>query len=218
MAFQIDLLLETKRFDQLTPSEKTFVLASMSEEEYVQQHNAILHAQAFLKNEVKGLSPNPDTKIFLQETLGKTSKKSGIIALIFQHKMPTWVTVAATCLLLLLLKGLSVIQPDKKPTYIVEQRVDTVFVEKVVEDTMPTNHPQKIDKVEKQNPTVPAIIKKNKPNSNTPTRHEDITFYSDKMLNAGLVNYDALLGMEPSKSGITLANDSISQEFNRTIY
>ena len=217
MDFQIDILLETRRFDQLTPSEKTFVLMQMSEEEYDYQRNTILQSQAFLKNEAKGLTPNPATQIFLKETLSKSSQQTGIIAHIFQHKMPTWVTVAAICILFILLKGLPIIQPDKKPTYLVEQRVDTVFIEKLVQDSTPIIQPLKVDLEEKRAPSIYPIPENNKPNINTAVSHEDAQFYSDKIINAGLVNYDQLLSMEPSKTGITLANDSISQEFNRTI-
>lgn len=213
MIKNISELLAEKDFDQLTTSERSIVLSEMTVEDYHRQREMIISARGILTNEAAKLQPSPT--IAASALSAMNEKKKGGIIMLFSHKTPTWVAVAACALFFLFLNYSTFFDTElnvENPTYLTE--IDTVFIEKIVTEFRDVKEESTAFSPVKKRPN--KIFKNVEPPVRDTT--PETTSFTDAMLSAELVNYTALLQNHSSSSGVSLENDSITQQFNRTIF
>ena len=215
MPYNLEILLDEKSFEQLNSSERQFVLNQISKEEYMAQYVILQDAKTIFAAESIQLKPRLATQANLLTAL-QQKKKSPKIFAIFQHKTPTWVTVAACIAIVFLLKNGPFQSAETKQPLFVSNQVDTVYIEKFI----PIETTATIDSI-----ITPAIkteksIQKTAPKTKIRPKLDpsNITYYSDAMMNAEMKNYTSMINMASQPRGVSLANDSISQQINRTIF
>lgn len=130
-------LLETKNFEELTSEERVTVFNEMSETDYKEQRMMILASRILAKKEKAEIVPNPKILINARERLSK--KKSGGLV-IFTHKLPTWVAVAACLLIFFGIRSLTDSEnSDVESTVVTEIIHDTIYTEKIVTAQLPAD-------------------------------------------------------------------------------
>jgi hypothetical protein len=211
----IDLsdLLATKNFDQLTLSEKEFVLSEISREEYSSQREMIVLAQNIMADDAELLQPKPAIATAAIAAIEK--KKQGKIFALFTHKVPTWVAVAACALMFFLFNYSNVFDHTiKNENTALVPLIDTVYVDKVVTEFRDIKALNKSPETLK----TPPIALESIVDTPSQTKINNTPAFSDEMLNLEQVNYAALLQNHSKSSGISLQNDSLSQMINSTIF
>lgn len=198
MKTEILELLETKNFDELTDEERTGVHNYMSEIEYREQRKLILSATVLATEEKAELVPNPQLLIIGQEKLPK--RKSGAL-IVFGHKTPTWVTVAACLLLFFGIRGFYNSKNSGVETIVVTETInDTIYSEKIVTEQLPGETVVKYIYVNE-----PKIINETVDNSNSykpeEPSFEHLHFREDQ--------YCTIMSCYESKKGKTVANDTL---------
>ncbi len=215
MSYNLSDLLEKKPFHLLTVEERTFVLTTISAEDYEQQRSVILMLQDALNDGEEELTPIFPIAAMaaLKEQPTKESKRD--IWFIFKHKTPTWAAVAAGFILYFIVNQIS-FTPTKTPPLKIAQEIDTVYIEKYVRSIKPSILPKDtLIAVNSEKPREIYYQKKQEPLVN-PEKQDII--YTSEMLNAGMVNYTALLSNHSESRGFSLQNDSLSQRVNHSVY
>lgn len=139
MDYRITELLEQKAFEELSEDEKSFVLDHLTEAEYREQHHLLWVVKKELTEEAKTLHAKNQIRLNALEALRmkQKKKKSKVIPLWLNYKIPLWSAVAAILLVFILTTPLII------NTEINENRTkdrlamrDTIYIEKLVNDTI----------------------------------------------------------------------------------
>lgn len=212
MNYNLNDLFAQKSFEELTDSERAFVLNKMTESEYRGKRELIQNTQLLLKQEMTELKPRPEVKAAALQALNKKKKRPVVLAL-FAHKVPTWAAVAACFLVFLLVQNFWTDEPVNNPLATVE-RVDTVYLEKYITQTTKSPVDTVIKVVYK---TVDGEEKVSAEKTNPP-KEEKVFAYSDAMLNAESIDYSAFLFDREEPKGRSVKEDTLTQWINTTIY
>lgn len=144
MDYKLTELIEQKAFEALSESEKSFVLEHLSEEEYCERYQLISEVKSELKTEAKGLKTNDHIRTTVLEALRskQQKQKTRIIPMLFNYKIPLWASVAAIFLVFILITPF-ILNTDIEKATSREQLAmrDTVYVEKIVRDTVEVTQP-----------------------------------------------------------------------------
>jgi hypothetical protein len=134
---RMEELLETKSFDELTSSEKEFVLEQLRSED---KYNTLRKISAALVADTAGLSPDPRILGDLKKALDRKRKSTSIFRQVLGFKVPAY-AVGMLLLFIAWFIGLNAPQRMSKPpeksvamndTIFVKSASDTVFVERVI--------------------------------------------------------------------------------------
>ncbi len=129
MKLEIEDLIASKAFDELTPTEQAWVLTQMTAEAYQLQHHIVVQSQALWAEEEIGLVP-PSPSAALHTALQQQAQppQKGLLAMLLSHRIKTWQAVAASLLLCLLWQVGSMASASEKRTLQAQvPRVDTVY-------------------------------------------------------------------------------------------
>lgn len=130
-------LLETKNFDELTAEERAAVFNEMNKADYKEQRMMILASLILAKKEKAEMVPNPKILIDAQKRLSK-KKNGGLGLVIFTHKLPTWLAVAACLLLFFGIRHLTDSENSGLESTVVTEIIhDTIYSEKIVTEQLP---------------------------------------------------------------------------------
>lgn len=143
MDFKLTKLIEQKAFEALSESEKSFVLKHLSEEEYRERYQLISEVKRELETEAKELKANETIRSNALAALRskQQKKESRIIPMLFYYKIPLWVSVAAIFLVFILTTPF-ILNTEIKATSKEQLTMrDTVYVEKIVRDTVEVIQP-----------------------------------------------------------------------------
>ena len=139
MEKQLIDLLESKEFHALTSEELELVLSLISEEEYISRRAFIQRAQSEFTTEAKSLKVTPlSQSAALAHLKTKNSeRKKQHFPLIFTYKIPAWTVAAAFIIMCLILSGL-LLRTEEVSKQVNPQiaKVDTVYIEKYIKDTI----------------------------------------------------------------------------------
>ncbi|RFC53763.1 hypothetical protein [Brumimicrobium aurantiacum] len=217
MEDQLRKLLETKEFEQLSKTEKDFVLQQISEAEYRTQFESLQMMKEEMKSEAStikvdsAIPPNLMAALKNQKEKQQEEKQSKIFFLV-QSKIPLWSAVAAVFLVFILSTPVF-IDKDIKPSKTgVIASIDTVFVDKIIRDTLqifvPADTVYKTIYVKDQNNHI-AENRMTKPQGKTETK-DDITIDLKEAMVLG--GYTNVLDFEVHQEGQSLSEDSIGQK------
>lgn len=191
MDYRLTKLIEQKAFKELTEVEKDFVLSSISKEAYNQQYQILSEVKKDLKDEAKTLKANDQIRINALEALRskQQKKKSKVIPLWLNYKVPIWTAVAALLLVFILTTPLLINTEikDGKPTEQLAMQ-DTLYIERIINDTVEITKPadtiiktvyasKKTSSTKKEELEVPDFSAKN--NNMTQSEKEFISEYEE---------------------------------------
>lgn len=103
--FEIQRLIETKNFNELSNIERTIVEKEISQIEFDKRRKLLLSTQLFLKDELRGLNPRTDYKNSIKAIMASKNFAQNLTPLqkMFKFRIPIYIPVTAIILLLFVL-------------------------------------------------------------------------------------------------------------------
>jgi len=140
-------LIEKKAFSELVEEEKRFVLSEISEQEYNSKHQLMAKIKSELKTEAKQLNAKSSihqnalaalkAKNIAKEEMEAEKEEEKNRVGFFAFKIPLWTAIAAVFVVLMLVTPVLINSEfdDKSDAGLVAM-VDTVYIDKIVRDTI----------------------------------------------------------------------------------
>lgn len=131
-------LLEQKRFDELSLEEQQLVLGKMTEQEYQLRQKTLVDSRAVFRNEAASLQARDSIRVAALEALRGKQKSKPARVMFLNYKIPAWSAVAAVFVVLLSVYSIEKFNGNavKSKDVIQISEADTVYVERVVRDTL----------------------------------------------------------------------------------
>lgn len=214
MDYRITELLEKKAFEELTEVEKSLVLDHLTEAEYREQHHLLWVVKKELTEEAKTLHAKDQIRRKALEALRmkQKKKKSKVMPLWLNYKIPLWSAVAAILLVFILTTPL-ITNTEINETKIKDQLVmrDTVYIEKLVNDTIEIAKPaDTITKYIYVPKKISSPLKEGTNISELPTKIKSITPL-EKELISSYEEDNSPIHLERHKTGKSLSEDPIAR-------
>ena len=214
MNYRITELLEKKAFEELSRNEKSYVLEHLTEAEYREQHHLLRDIKKELTEEAKTLHAKDQIRLNALDALRmkQKKKKSKVMPLWLNYKIPLWSAVAAILLVFILTTPLIInteINEIKNKDQLVMR--DTVYIEKLVNDTIEIAKPA--DTVTKYIYVAKKLSSPLKEGTNTsdfPPKIKSITPLEKELISSYEEdNYP--IHLERQKTGKSLSEDPIAR-------
>ncbi|MEX1190638.1 MAG: hypothetical protein WED10_11295 [Brumimicrobium sp.] len=214
MDYKLTELIEQKAFEDLSEVERSFVLNHLSEEEYRERYQLLSEVKSELKSEGKELKSGEHIRANVLEALRskQQKKESRVLPMLFNYKVPLWTSVAAIFLVFILTTPF-ILNTDLEKVRSSKQLTmrDTVYVEKIVRDTVEVIQPadtviKTIYALEKNTSTVNV-------DRETPVFSNEKKSMSQKELELVLAyeDYANPIELDKRSSGKSLSEDPIGQ-------
>tara|TARA_B100000508_G_scaffold141096_1_gene146880 strand:- start:115841 stop:116509 length:669 start_codon:yes stop_codon:yes gene_type:complete len=202
MDYKLTELIELKAFEELSETEKRFVLEYLSEAEFRERSEMISKVKNELKSEGYELKASEHSRVTALAALRSkhAKKKSGFIPVMLTYKIPVWTSIAAIFLVFILTtpfifnEGIGEVNTSERLTL-----TDTVYVEKIVKDT--------IEIVQPADTVVKTVYR---PIQNTSTTSSEIIapIYSNDLMTIDEREFELTLANEEYSNPVDLKKPS----------
>lgn len=164
--YDIQLLIETKSFEELTLEEKNVVLKDITKDEYIIRRKVIENIQLFLKEGVADMKPKKELKTAVAAIMQakKAAQFTNICYKIFTYKIPVYVPAMAVLLLLFALplfynnaENKIIIADVKETASQIIYKTDTITIEKEVPKYLTVTQTKYIQVIKKQGQLLDSI-------------------------------------------------------------
>ena len=205
---QLEKLLRTKRFNELSIAEKQWAESILSEEEYTTM--SVLYTSLNGQKQCIVIEPQPETKDTLNKVLAAKVRHSGM----FQLKMPVYQSVAAALIFFIVGFGINL-----------SRTVETKIIHDTVQVIKYISKPESIKKIVDESKLTKKRIKRV---STIPEQEQILTTQSDNAVSIPESNPELIRQQEIAmtninrvlneKNGSSMGGDTLLQKMMVTIY
>jgi hypothetical protein len=205
----IEELISSKSFDELSEQEKSFVQQSIGESAYRHYYLIGIQSAAILKDKSSMLEPKEENKALL---LAKMKKPSGNV---FLYKLPAYQVLALAAMLFVIFYFfVSHPRPSKNIETIASNQTDTVY--KIIYSDLPNSVPLPEDQNENTLPLTEekTIQSQQEPieNSEEPNNDQIAQVYSANVFKMNLQEF-----LQEKRTGQSLSEDSTLYKYVHTV-